>query len=50
MRDLGIIINTNFIFDKQYIKSKNIANKMLEFINSNVSYKSKDVIRIFDCI
>ena len=44
-RDLGIIVDKNFNFNEQCLEARNRANKILGFINRNVSYKSKSVIR-----
>lgn len=38
--EVDSIIDTSLKFSKHYIKAKNHANKILEFINRNVSYKS----------
>ena len=44
-RDLGIIVDRDFNFKEQCLNARNRANKILGFINRNVSYKSKNVIR-----
>ena len=43
--DLGITIDNSFKFRTQCIEARNKANKTLGFINKNVSYKSKEVIK-----
>ena len=44
-KDLGIIVDSNFNFNDQCLEARNRANKILGFINRNVSYKSMNVVR-----
>lgn len=44
-KDLGVVVNRTMKFSKQCLVAKNRANKTLGFINRNVSYKSKEVVR-----
>ena len=43
-KDLGVIIDRDLKFSQQCLEARNRANKMLGFINRNVSYKSKEVV------
>ena len=44
-RDLGVVIDNELKFREQCIEARNRANRILGFINKNVSYKSKYVIK-----
>ena len=43
-RDFGVLMSKNLKFSKQYLLKKNKANLMLCLINSEVSFKSAEVI------
>lgn len=44
-KDLGVVIDRTMKFSKQCLEARNRANRILGFINRNVSYKSKEVVR-----
>ena len=44
-RDLGVVVDRTMKFSKQCLEARNRANRTLGFINRNVSYKSKEVVR-----
>ena len=44
-KDLGVIVDNQLKFREQCIEVRNKANRILGFINKNVSYKSKYVIK-----
>ena len=43
-KDLGVVIDRTMKFSKQCLEARNRANRILGFINRNVSYKSKEVV------
>lgn len=44
-KDLGVVVDRALRFSKQCLEARNRANRTLGFINRNVSYKSKEVVR-----
>ncbi len=44
-KDLGVVVDRTMKFSKQCLEARNKANRILGFINRNVSYKSKEVVR-----
>ena len=44
-KDLGVVVDKTMKFSKQCLEARNRANRTLGFINRNVSYKSKEVVR-----
>ena len=44
-KDLGVLISRDFKFSKQCTEARNNANKVLWFINRNVAYKSKELVK-----
>ena len=44
-KDLGVVVDKKMKFSKQCLEARNRANRTLGFINRNVSYKSKEVVR-----
>lgn len=43
-KDLGVWTDRGLTFQKQCLEARNRANRVLGFINRNVSYKSKEVV------
>ena len=44
-KDLGVVVDRSIKFSKQCLEARNKANRTLGFINRNVRYKSKEVVR-----
>ncbi len=44
VKDLGVLVASSLKFSQQYKNAAGKANKMLGFINRNISFKTKDVI------
>ncbi len=45
VKGLGVTVAARPKFSQQYIKAAGKANRMLGFINRNISFKPKDVIQ-----
>ncbi len=44
VKDLGVFVASSLNFSQQWKDAAGKANRMLDFINRNISFKTKDVI------